>query len=95
MNDMANLFKAFSDSNRINIIKRLIAGETCGCTLITNMSISQPTLSYHLKILNDLGITKAYKEGTWVKHHVDMDVIDQMVSFLNELKETQAKCGIE
>ena len=51
--EVASLFKALSDENRLVILKRLIEGETCGCTIIDNLSISQPTLSYHLNILKN------------------------------------------
>lgn len=45
--DYASLFKALSDDNRLTILKLLIQGETCGCTLIDKLPITQPTLSYH------------------------------------------------
>ena len=38
-----------------------------GCTLIDELEITQPTLSYHLDILTKAGLTTVYKEGTWKK----------------------------
>ena len=35
--DYASLFKALSDDNRLTILKLLIQGETCGCTLIDKL----------------------------------------------------------
>lgn len=91
---MSDLFKAMSDENRLKILSLLIAGETCGCTLIDKLPISQPTLSYHLKALTDAKITIAKKEGVWVKHTVDTSKIDEMMQFLQDLKDTTVACNL-
>ena len=92
--DYATYFKALSDENRLTILRLLIQGETCGCTLIDKLSITQPTLSYHLRVLTEAGLTKTYKEGTWVKHHVDYDKIDLIIDYLTQLKNQEASCNL-
>lgn len=92
--NFALLFKALSDDNRLKILELLIQGETCGCTLIDKLPITQPTLSYHLKTLTEAGLTKAYREGNWIKHHVDLKKIDEIIQFLNDLKVSQATCEV-
>ncbi len=93
-NKYANYFKALSDENRLKIMKLLIQGETCGCTMIHQLPISQPTLSYHLKGLTDANLITAYKEGNWKKHHVNMDAIDELINYLIELKHSEVKCNL-
>jgi ArsR family transcriptional regulator, arsenate/arsenite/antimonite-responsive transcriptional repressor len=90
----ASIFKALSDENRLKILELLIKGETCGCTLIHKLPITQPTLSYHLKALTEVGLTIQFKEGTWVKHHVNKDTLDQLIKFLIELKEANEACNL-
>jgi ArsR family transcriptional regulator len=90
----AQIFKALSDENRLKILELLIQGETCGCTLIDKLPITQPTLSYHLKTLTEVGLTKAYRDGNWIKHHVDIKKIDELIEFLSELKVSQASCKV-
>ena len=63
---IAVIFKAFCDENRIHILKLLCSGEKCACKLLEEMSISQPTLSHHMKILCDSGIVVGRKEGKWM-----------------------------
>ncbi|MBN2504468.1 MAG: winged helix-turn-helix transcriptional regulator [Bacilli bacterium] len=94
-NDTALLFKALSDENRLKIIKMLIQGETCGCTLIDKLSITQPTLSYHLNILAESGLTKTKKEGVWKKHFVQRELLDRLIDFLTDLKNTEGSCELK
>lgn len=92
--EFALLFKALGEENRLIILQKLIKGETCGCTLIDNLTISQPTLSYHLNILNDAGLTKVKKEGVWKKHYVELHVIDSLIEYLQNLKNLKNECHI-
>lgn len=90
----ALLFKAISDENRLKILKLLISGQTCGCTLIDQLPITQPTMSYHLNLLKQSGLTTSKKEGTWHKHHVNLEVIDDMISYLQALKTSRSSCNL-
>jgi len=88
MNDkMAKYFKALSDKNRLILLEQMLKGETCGCTLINKVAITQPTMTYHLNILEDAGVITSYKEGVWRKLKVQADVIDDMIDYLNNLKQ--------
>lgn len=55
----ALLCKALSDSNRGKIVELLVNGEMCGCKLLDNLQITQPTLSHHMKILSECGLVKS------------------------------------
>lgn len=86
MNDLeiANLFKAFSDENRIKILKLLGNEEKCACKLLDAMNITQPTLSHHLKILSDTGILNARKEGKWMHYKISKEGIEKIKIFLKQ-----------
>lgn len=43
--------KAMSDTNRLRIIEMLTSGEKCGCELLEELHVTQPTLSHHMKVL--------------------------------------------
>ncbi|MGP1432413.1 MAG: ArsR/SmtB family transcription factor [Treponema sp.] len=51
--DIALLCRALRDSTRLEIIKMLNDGEKCACKIVERFSITQPTLSYHMKILTE------------------------------------------
>ena len=80
-----NLFKAFADPNRMMIISMLSKGKMCGCDLLEQLGITQPTLSHHMKILCDCGIVKGCKMGKWIFYSLNHDVTCDFVEFINEL----------
>ena len=45
--NVASVFKALGDENRIRILQMLHGGELCACKLLETLNITQPTpLSY-------------------------------------------------
>ncbi len=88
-NKITESFKVLSDPNRLEIVELLLKGETCGCTLIDKLPISQPTLSYHLKAITNAGLAISRREGNWVKHYINRDKIDEMIDFLEALKNME------
>ena len=69
----ATIFKAFCDENRIRILKLLLSGEKCGCKLLEEIHVTQPTLSHHMKILCDSGIVVGRKEGKWTHYSISAE----------------------
>ena len=60
----AQVFHAFSAPDRLEIIEFLRDGEKCVCEIVPHLSLIQPVVSRHLKILKDVGAIKCRKEGT-------------------------------
>ena len=60
--------KALADENRLAIMLALQHGEKCGCVLLEELNITQPTLSHHMKILCDSGLVASRKEGKWMHY---------------------------
>ena len=67
--------KALADENRLAIMLALQHGEKCGCVLLEEMNITQPTLSHHMKILCDSGLVASRKEGKWMHYSLSPDGI--------------------
>ena len=65
LNQITLICKALSDPNRLRIIQLLTCGEQCGCELLEQMQITQPTLSHHMKALEDCGLVCSRKKGKW------------------------------
>jgi ArsR family transcriptional regulator len=70
MQDLLRVMKAFSDPNRIKIIKMLQHKVMCVCELQAALQLAQPTVSSHLKMLEEAGLVRSRKEGLWVNYHL-------------------------
>lgn len=69
--EIAKVFKAFCDENRLQILEMLRSGEKCACKLLDELHIGQSTLSHHMRILCDSGVVQGRKEGKWVHYSID------------------------
>ena len=63
---VADLFKALSDPTRVRIISLLAHTELCVGDLCLVLGMSQPAVSHQLRVLRNLRIVKARKEGRHV-----------------------------
>lgn len=62
------MFKGMADETRLKILDMLSSEELCACKILEAFEITQPTLSYHMKILTDCGLVNARREGAWMKY---------------------------
>ena len=83
--EMAGIFKALSDENRIRILKLLHSGEKCACKLLEELNISQPTLSHHMKILCDAGIVSGRREGKWTHYSICCEGVCRIRNLMKQL----------
>jgi ArsR family transcriptional regulator len=70
MNEFVKVMKALSDIKRVKIIKLLQHKMMCVCELQTALRVAQPTVSKHLKILENAGFVVSKKEGLWVNYYL-------------------------
>jgi len=66
MKEFIKVMKSLSEPNRVKIIKLLQERDICVCELREALRMAQPTVSKHLKILEDAGLVKHKKDGLWV-----------------------------
>ncbi len=71
MDDFINVMKALSDPNRVRMIKLLQNKPLCVCELQQLLSIPQPAVSKHMKVLEKAMMVRGSKEGLWVNYALD------------------------
>ena len=91
----AAVFKALCDENRVRILKLLTGGEKCACKLLDELSVTQPTLSHHMKILCDSGIVSGRKEGKWMYYSISEQGAKNAMELLRELTNVSSNCKAE
>ena len=85
--EYANIFKALSDETRLKIIEMLKdGGEKCACDLLENFKITQPTLSYHMKMLSDCGLVNARRDGAWMRYTLNEETINVLLKYFNAIE---------
>ncbi|MFB6520341.1 ArsR/SmtB family transcription factor [Streptomyces sp. NPDC056401] len=69
---MATMFKALADPIRLQLFSRVAShpdGEACVCD-ISDVGVSQPTVSHHLKKLREAGLLTSERRGTWIYYRI-------------------------
>ena len=89
--EFALIFKALSDETRLRVIDMLSCREMSACDILSNFTLSQSTLSYHMKILIESGVVNARREGLWTKYRINDETFTKLI-FLPELYKLKDKC---
>jgi ArsR family transcriptional regulator len=80
----AKMFKALGDPVRLRLFSAVAShegGEACVCD-ISDVGVSQPTVSHHLKKLKEAGLLSSERRGTWVYYRVEPAVLAAMGQLL-------------
>lgn len=81
----ALMLKALSDETRIKIFHMLSNGELCACKILEEFQITQPTLSYHMKILSESGLVNSRKDGVWMKYSIDENSLKLLIKLFSDI----------
>lgn len=85
-------FKAISDETRLKILDILSCGEMCACDILEGLSISQSTLSHHMKKLTDSEIVISRRDGLWVKYTLNKSKMDEIIEFISLISNEKEDC---
>lgn len=85
---MAEVFKALGDPTRLRIIRMLASNmenNLCVADLAKKIGVSQPAASQHIKILKNIGILEANREGYRVFYNINVDTLTTHKSNIDEM----------
>ena len=68
--ECTKILKALADDTRMQIFEMLRGGTLCGCKILEQLNITQPTLSHHMKLLCDCGLVDSRKDGRWMHYSI-------------------------
>ncbi len=93
---MADIFDVVADSTRRDILRILLerynksretGGELSVSYIVSQLALSQPTVSKHLKVLREAGLVGVREEGQHRYYHLDYapleDIEDWLIPFLS------------
>ena len=68
---MADPFTAIAEPHRRDILDALLAGEKAVGTIVADLSLSQPQVSKHLRVLSEVGLVRSRADGRRRLYSVD------------------------
>ncbi|MBR4166110.1 MAG: winged helix-turn-helix transcriptional regulator [Lachnospiraceae bacterium] len=77
---LADFFKVFADSTRIRILYVLLCSETCVCDIAQLLGMTQPAISHQLRILKQMNLVRARRDGKTIFYSLADDHIASILS---------------
>jgi len=74
------------------IVDMLSCGELCACVILEEFSITQPTLSHHMKLLCESGLVNGRKDGRWTYYSLNRETVSRLRVFVDEVTSEKADC---
>jgi DNA-binding transcriptional ArsR family regulator len=72
------LLQAAADPIRLRMLRQLaLGGAVCACDFVASASVSQPTISHHLRVLRESGWVETERRGTWIWYSLRPDAADR------------------
>ena len=68
---MADLFTAIAEPHRRDILDALCGGEKAVGALVADLSLAQPQVSKHLRVLSEVGLVRSRADGRHRLYSVD------------------------
>jgi len=90
--DYVSVMKALADETRLKIIDMLSCGQMCACKILEAFDITQPTLSYHMKILTEAGLVTGVRDGAWMRYSLNQETIQGLKGFITEITSPKDDC---
>lgn len=64
--DMAEVFKMLGDKTRLTILALLKEKDMCVCDIVDLLSMSQSSVSQHLRKMRSAGLIRESRRGQWM-----------------------------
>ncbi|MDE0630656.1 MAG: metalloregulator ArsR/SmtB family transcription factor [Caldilineaceae bacterium] len=84
---LAAAFKAISHPVRMRILVILScqSDPMCVCHIESRFTLSQPTISHHLRLLRKAGLVSSERSGTWIYYSVRREGVQPLYSFMTSI----------
>ena len=94
INQIAVIAKVFAHPARVAILQYISNQDSCICNdIVDEIGLSQPTISQHLKVINEAGLLKGNFEGKSICYCVDIDRFQEFQELFNSyLNKTKSNC---
>jgi DNA-binding transcriptional ArsR family regulator len=78
----SDVFNAIAEARRREILDALTAGEKAVGTIVTDLSMSQPQVSKHLRVLSEVGLVRCRADGRRRLYRLDPERLRPLQEWL-------------
>jgi DNA-binding transcriptional ArsR family regulator len=82
----SDVFNAIAEADRRAILDMLVGGEKAVGTIVSGLSMSQPQVSKHLRVLSEVGLVRARAEGRQRLYHLEAAPLQPMNDWLSKFE---------
>jgi ArsR family transcriptional regulator len=77
---LSRTFEVLAHPVRLQLLDVLARneGRVCVCDLEAAVTVKQPTVSHHLKLLREAGIVECERHGVWAYYYVNRDALESL-----------------
>src|SRR6476660_2933551 len=82
---LAQMLKALGDPTRVKLVSLIATAddaEACVCDLLAHVPLAQPTVSHHLKLLVEAGLSTREQRGKWAYYRIASQTLAGMAQAL-------------
>ena len=83
----ADVFNAIAEGRRREILDVLIGGEQPVGAIVTTLSLSQPQVSKHLRVLSDVGLVRSRADGRRRLYSLEPERLQPMREWLAKYEQ--------
>lgn len=87
---MKDIFKALNDDTRREILELLKKRDMTAGEIADNFSISKPSISHHLDILQRADLITGQKDGQYIHYSINTTILDDVFTWLLTLKQPKS-----
>jgi ArsR family transcriptional regulator, arsenate/arsenite/antimonite-responsive transcriptional repressor len=73
-----SLLRAVADPVRWTVLQILTSRRACVCDLQEHVPIAANLLSYHLKVLRDVGLVRTTRRGRWIDYSLAEGALERL-----------------
>ncbi len=90
--ELSDVFKILSNDKRLEILDLLSCGELCACDIQKKFNVTQPTLSYDMKLLKEASLIIERIEGRTHYYNINQEYFKKIRNIFNQLSTEKANC---
>lgn len=83
-----DILAALAEPTRLRIVEMLAHEELCVCHLTSELYLSQPLVSHHLRVLRQVGLVEGERHRYWTYYRLRTDALRRAGAQLCRLAES-------